>query len=374
MLRAERTGCDIDRTEPEAATDGEEFERLRRELAELSGALEAPDAWPAAQFRKLAEAGVLGWVIPREYGGSEISAVELTCGYRQLAQACLTTAFVLTQRNGACQRIAGCDNAQLKAELLPRLCAGEAFATVGVSHLTTSRQHWSTPAIAVTETAGGLLLDGEVPWVTGARFADYIVTGGTLSDGRQVLAVVPTGARGVVIGEPAKLLALNASQTGSVGLERVAIDRRYVIAGPVQHVMQRGTGGGTGSLATSALALGTAAAALQRLQDEAERRSDLRDTNAPLLAELEQLTGDLYAAARGAQGDRRFSTEFIRRRSNSLALRSTQAYLAASKGAGFVKGHPAERLVREAMFFLVWSCPQPVLAAALREFACLAEG
>jgi hypothetical protein len=52
-------------------------------------------------------------------------------------------------------------------------------------------------------------------------------------------------------------------------------------------------------------------------------------------------------------------------------LRATQAYLAASKGAGFVAGHPAERLVREAMFFLVWSCPQPVLAANLREFACL---
>jgi hypothetical protein len=54
-------------------------------------------------------------------------------------------------------------------------------------------------------------------------------------------------------------------------------------------------------------------------------------------------------------------------------LRATQAQLAASKGAGFVRGHPAERAVREAMFFLVWSCPQPVLAAALREFACLAD-
>jgi hypothetical protein len=59
----------------------------------------------------------------------------------------------------------------------------------------------------------------------------------------------------------------------------------------------------------------------------------------------------------------------IRRRANSLVLRATQAQLAASKGAGFVAGHPAERAVREAMFFLVWSCPQPVLAAALREFA-----
>ena len=55
------------------------------------------------------------------------------------------------------------------------------------------------------------------------------------------------------------------------------------------------------------------------------------------------------------------------------AARATQADLAASKGAGFVAGHPAERAVREALFFLVWSCPQPVLAAALRGFACPAD-
>ena len=53
--------------------------------------------------------------------------------------------------------------------------------------------------------------------------------------------------------------------------------------------------------------------------------------------------------------------------------RAAQAYLAASKGAGFVVGHPAERAVREAMFFLVWSCPQPVVSAALREFACVID-
>ena len=75
------------------------------------------------------------WVIPAEYGGDDITSLELTQGYEQLAQACLTTTFVLTQRNGACQRIAGSENASLKAELLPALCKGELFATVGISHL-----------------------------------------------------------------------------------------------------------------------------------------------------------------------------------------------------------------------------------------------
>jgi hypothetical protein len=49
-------------------------------------------------------------------------------------------------------------------------------------------------------------------------------------------------------------------------------------------------------------------------------------------------------------------------------LRAGQAALTASKGAGFVAGHPAERLVRESMFFLVWSCPQ-----SCRGRACYSE-
>jgi hypothetical protein len=37
-----------------------------------------------------------------------------------------------------------------------------------------------------------------------------------------------------------------------------------------------------------------------------------------------------------------------------------------------VVGHPAERLLRESMFFLVWSCPQPVTESLLCDLAGLA--
>jgi len=62
--------------------------------------------------------------------------------------------------------------------------------------------------------------------------------------------------------------------------------------------------------------------------------------------------------------------EALRKSSNSLVLRAAQSWLTASKGAGFMASHPASRAVREAQFFLVWSCPQNVMAAALAEFAC----
>ena len=61
----------------------------------------------------------------------------------------------------------------------------------------------------------------------------------------------------------------------------------------------------------------------------------------------------------------------LRAEATSLVVRAAQAALTASKGAGFVAGHPAERLVRESMFFLVWSCPQTVSSAVLCELAGL---
>lgn len=342
-----------------------------RQLANLSGTLDVTQAWPAEQFDLLAQAGVLGWGIPQQFAGLDTTSRQLLEGYIRLAAACLTTTFVLTQRNGACQRIAGSSNDALRGDLLPRLARGEIFATVGISHLTTSRQHWRQPAVKVEQTSGGLRFDGEVPWVTGGAHADFIVTGGTLGDGRQVLAAIPTDLAGVRVGPPARLLALGASQTSSVRLDQVMVDERWLIAGPVEQVMKQSAGAGAGSLATSALAVGLSQAAIEHLQSEAERRPDLQEIIAPLRTECDELQTALLQSADGsaAAGSLALSAESVRGRANSLALRSTQALLAASKGAGFVAGHFAERAVREAMFFLVWSCPQPVVDAALRQLA-----
>jgi hypothetical protein len=55
----------------------------------------------------------------------------------------------------------------------------------------------------------------------------------------------------------------------------------------------------------------------------------------------------------------------LRAQANTLVVQSTQAALIASKGTGFVHPHPAQRWVRQAMFFLVWSCPWPAATATL---------
>jgi alkylation response protein AidB-like acyl-CoA dehydrogenase len=343
---------------------------LCNRLAELAVDLDRQPRWPAEQLRRCGEYGVYEWFIDPQWGGQGWGEEDIARGYHALAAACITTAFILTQRTGASKRIAGCDNETLKSRLLPKLATNESFATVGISHLTTSRQHLSNPALAARTIPGGFQLNGMSPWVTGGVAADTIVLAASVvdqsDDDRQLLAAVPTNLPGIVVDEPLPLVGVSASATGPVRLNDVEISSDSLIAGPVRHVMATGVGAGTGSYETSTLAIGLAKAAIDFLADEATRRADLQQPMAALSDEHDALFDELLAAVRG---ETRMSRETLRQKANSLVLRATQAALTAAKGSGYVVGHPAGRWCREAMFFLVWSCPQPVAAANLCELA-----
>jgi alkylation response protein AidB-like acyl-CoA dehydrogenase len=191
-----------------------------------------------------------------------------------------------------------------------------------------------------------------------------------MEDQRQVLMALPTGLPGVSVPEPARLVGLSASHTGAVQLDHVLVPREFLLAGPIEEVMSTGSGAGTGGLQTSTLAIGLASAAIDFLRQEAAGRDDLSAAAERLRADHAALESNLLAMA---AGEPVCSTEDLRQRANSLALRAAQAALTAAKGSGYVLGHPAGRWCREALFFLVWSCPQPVAAANLCELAGLIE-
>ena len=111
--------------------------------------------WPGERLASLREAGVFRWGLPVEFGGRVVTSPQLLEGYLELARLCLTTAFILTQRDAACHRIANSPNLELRQRVLPDHCSGRALATVGISHLSTSRQHWSRPSVVARRTAGG---------------------------------------------------------------------------------------------------------------------------------------------------------------------------------------------------------------------------
>lgn len=351
--------------------DAPELDELCQKLAALADETDRAGTWPAEQLRLCGEYGVYRWFMPAAWGGFDWDENYVTRGYLRLAAACLTTTFIITQRTGACRRILTAEsNLPLQERLLPDLVSGATFATVGISHLTTSRRHLAKPVLAASEVDGGFVLDGFSPWVTGGLHAQTVVIGATLPDERQILVALPMDLPGVSADPPAELVGVRSSHTGAVRCQEVFVSRDHLIAGPVHDVMKQGEGAGTGGLQTSTLAVGLASAAIDYLLREGEVRRDLLPAAEQLRSEQQQMEADLLALA---DGQKVCTLDDFRARANSLALRAAQASLAAAKGTGYVAGHPAGRWCREALFFLVWSCPQPVMAANLCELAGLSD-
>lgn len=343
-----------DRVVPDAAA----LDAACAAVAAAASHTSAAGPWRSGALESLARTGLLAGFVPVADGGSGAPESALVAALVAVAERCLTTALAVTQWASAVRILAGGPDV-LRAAILPPLARGETYTTVGISQLTTSRQH-TGPAVVAGRDADDWRLDGLCPWVTGADSVDTIVTGGVTPDGGARFFLVPARDAGVTIDPPLEMLALSGSRTSVV---------RFTAARATAAIEPPAGGPRTGGLATTALALGATRAALAILAAEAAARPFLAQVAQGLAAEADALGGRLAAAAtRGAEAAAR---DRLRADANGLVLRAAQAALAASKGAGFVSGHPAERLAREALFFLVWSCPQAVTSTVLCELAGL---
>ena len=184
--------------------------------------------------------------------------------------------------------------------MLPGLASGELFATVGISHLTTSRRHLGKPVLTAEAIPGGFRLNGMSPWVTGGAAADVIVLAATLVEkgeatDRQLLMAVPTDTPGLSIAEPLPLIGVSASSTGPVLLDKPKSPTNGSSPDRLPNVMSSGLGASTGGYETSTLAVGLAQAAIDFLAAEAAKRPDLSEPMSALRAEHASLMADLLA-------------------------------------------------------------------------------
>ena len=312
--------------------------------------------WPTESLQAVQAAGGLAWSVPAALGGLEWGPAERLAGHERIATGCLTTAFILSQRE-ACVRQLLKGPPSLQQRFLPDLLAG-AYGTVGLSQLTTSRQHLG-PSLRATPTESGYRLDGSIPWVTGADQARVIIVGATLSDGRQILLALTPDRDGISIDAPLPLSALVGSRTAEVRLDAVEIEHELVLAGPVEQVMGQIGGGG---LETTNLALGLSVAAIDLIHEAAVPRPDLQPIVDSFRMAADSLRSQLHSLVMAPEAD---AVMAIRVTGTRLALKTTQTALLLIKGAGFVEPHPVQRLARQALFFLVWSCPRPVASGVL---------
>ncbi|PNY38347.1 acyl-CoA dehydrogenase [Rhodopirellula baltica] len=342
---------------------------LAKQLAELAPRWHSVKNWPGLSLSACGEFGILRGLA----GLSSWPARQQLETLITLAKADLVTTFIITQHLGALKRLLASPIASDHEAIIEQLSSGKRIASVGISHLTTSRRHLATPAVTAEPIEGGYRLNGSIPWVTGAKHVDWIVVGASLSDGAQILALVDAIAPNLHSGPGAAMIAMEASCTDAVRLDSVEIKSAFVIAGPTDEVLSAKSDatkktGGAGGLQTSALALGLSLAALEYMTAESTKRPSLTTITDSLNAEHEILLEQLLDACESPAD---VNLTELRHQANRLVQRTTAAAMTTAKGAGLMKEHPVARFCQQAFFFLVWSCPQPVADAHLCEMAGL---
>lgn len=340
------------------------LESLADRLAKLATHFDITGEWPARSLVHLTRAGAWTWVIPETFGGMGLDPLRQTEAYEAVAMGCMSCLLILTQRDAACELIAAGENQRLAESLLPRLAGHEIMTSVGISQLTTSRQG-GRPAMAARPDSGGFVLTGCMPWVTGAPKCQIVVTGAVLPDGMQILAVVPMDRAGVIIDTPMQLAALQSAQTCEIHLKGVRIEKDLVLRGPMPHVLKSRSP--VKPLVVATAGIGLAGAIVRIMRPLAEKADgELGELFDELAERYDAVRERLFSlAARLGDPDQEIPKTQVRVSVNDLLVRLAAGLTIFAKGSGFVRQMDAQRLAREALFFLVWSAPEDVRAGTL---------
>jgi alkylation response protein AidB-like acyl-CoA dehydrogenase len=345
------------------------WEEALARIARRADRVDAEGIWPAESIADLRACGAMGWAVPVADGGTGMDAVALHERYEALCGACMTTGLVFTQRDAAVGHLVAAERTETVKRLLQEMARGELFATIGISQLTTSRQHLP-PAVVAREVEGGFVIDGAVPWVTSLHHNNRVIVGAVLPDRLQVLVALDVPAPGVDFGDPMRLASLTGSDTGELKLNGVRVGMGDVIAGPSENVLAGRNAVRGFSTTTCVLPLGVAGGAISQARELAAGRTAAWGEAVESLAEQHRrLRAEVYAVGVAEETAVKAQGAQLRARCNVLASRASLAALELAKGHGFVAGEAAQRRAREAMFFFVWSSPPAVIEQTLRELA-----
>ncbi|MFQ5463093.1 MAG: acyl-CoA dehydrogenase family protein [Phycisphaerae bacterium] len=336
---------------------------LSQDLVAAEASL-AEEGWPERMIAIMRRAGCFAMVVPDVHGGLGASSQQRLMQYEAVAAGSLTSALVLTQHDAAGELLANTTNAGLADRILPGCAAGKTLLTVGISQLTTSRRGGTAPALVAIDSGDGFVLEGCMPWVTSAARADQVVTGAVLDNGRQILACVPLSAEGITIGQPARLLALTGSGTSEVRCTSVRVNTSQIVRGPIHDVLQRRAP--VKSLTVTFVGLGVARALLALIDEYGNNARDCADAIATARTRMAAVRERAYGfAEQSDHSDAGIHRVALRGEVNDLVGRLAKTLMVLAKGTGYLAGHRAERLLREAMFLLVWSAPPSVQAETL---------
>ena len=234
---------------------------------------------PVMVYKGLAEMGLMGIKLPKEYGGLGLSQVNYNRIIQLIASHCASTAVMLSahQSIGVPQPLKIFGSPAQKEKYLPRLAAGEvsAFALTepGVGSDPSSMTTLATP----TEDGEAYLINGEKLWITNGPVADLLIVMARSNDPAEerpeITAFIVEGNQdGLSTAHRCDFMGLKGVQNGLLSFENVRVPKENILVGLGQGLRLALSTLNTGRLTLPAAAGGTMKQAIRMVREWSKQR------------------------------------------------------------------------------------------------------
>jgi alkylation response protein AidB-like acyl-CoA dehydrogenase len=339
-------------------------EFAEREVAPVIHHFDEIQEFPHEIMAKLAGTGLMGALVPEEYGGAALDYVSYALAVEELNRVDASVGITMWAHNSLCtNHIALFGGPEQKAAYLPRLARGEVLGAWGLTESGSGSDAAAMRSRAVPE-GDHFVLNGSKAFITNAGVAEIAVVMAVTDPARGNKGIsafiLERGAPGFTAGKPYRKLGLHASNTAELHLDNVHVPATALCGerdmGFV-NTMQVLEGG---RIAMAAMAVGIAQGAL----DEALKYMKQRSAFGKTLAELNGLQGMIAdigteveaarlltlraAVLKDAGRPAKIAASMAKVFASEVAMKAATKSLQIHGGAGYITEFPIERIFRDA--------------------------
>jgi len=345
-------------------TEYEDFRSSVRKLAADKIAPYAADVDEKERFPEEAWAALRAVDLPglpydEKLGGSGADLLSQVIAVEEVAAACASSALVLLVNWAGTSTVVSHGSDELRAEVVPRLAAGEAGAAWCMTEPTVGSDLSGIATTAIRD-GGDWVLNGQKRFISNAPWAEWYAVLARTGEKDFGVFMVRNDDAGVSFGPPEKKMGMRGSPTADVILDGCRIPHRRVVADPAQGYRYINGELNVSRALIAAQALGIAQGAFdaavaytgerKQFGQSLSRFQMLRAMVADMAVKIESARALLYdAVGLISTGDPRARS----RVSMAKLLCSDNAMSVATDalqlhgGYGFTRDYPVERMMRD---------------------------
>jgi alkylation response protein AidB-like acyl-CoA dehydrogenase len=355
-------GAAFDLTDEQRQIGDLAAEIAQREIAPHIAAWDREHHFPRELYTKFTAAGLMGLLIPDEYGGSGADYVSYARAIEELARADAGTAVTVSVHSMICMAILKLGSEEQKRKYLPKLAQDDTIAGFALTEPDAGSDAANIRATA-KRTDGGYVLNGRKQWCTNGSYSTVLMamfrTGGEGARGVSAF-LVDNDLPGVAVERVTEKLGIHTSNTCDIAFDNVKVSDSALIGeegGGFSNAMTALTGGRIG---IAAQACGILAASLDASVKFAQERVAF---GKPIGAfegisfKIAQMATDLdaarlltYRAAALYDARKPFAVEASKAKyfASTAARKHAAEALQIHGGYGYTTEFPVERYYRDA--------------------------